>query len=61
MNDLDHAVGAVGYGTTASGETYWIVKNTWSTYFGDNGYILVSATDNTCGVMTQPLYSEIML
>ena len=27
--DLDHSIILVGYGTTAKGEDYWVVKNTW--------------------------------
>lgn len=61
LEDLDHAVTAVGYGTTDAGETFWIVKNSWSTYFGADGYILISAEDNMCGVMTQPVYAEVFV
>lgn len=46
---------AVGYGQI-NGELYWLVKNSWSNYWGNDGYILMSARDNNCGVMTTPTY-----
>lgn len=55
MDDLDHAVLAVGYGDI-NGEPYWLIKNSWSNYWGNDGYILMSAKDNNCGVMNTPTY-----
>ncbi|XP_020668925.3 cathepsin L-like peptidase [Pogona vitticeps] len=55
---LNHGVLAVGYGVL-HGETYWIIKNSWSTYWGNNGYILLSMKDNNCGVANAALYPVI--
>uniref|UniRef100_A0A8D0HFX8 Counting factor associated protein D n=1 Tax=Sphenodon punctatus TaxID=8508 RepID=A0A8D0HFX8_SPHPU len=52
---LDHAVLAVGYGVL-QGENYWLIKNSWSTYWGNDGYILMSMQDNNCGVATAATY-----
>ncbi|XP_031131405.1 ervatamin-B-like [Ipomoea triloba] len=34
-----HAITVVGYGATMEGDKYWLVKNSWGTTWGENGYI----------------------
>ena len=58
--NLDHGVLIVGYGSE-SGSEYWLVKNSWGTSWGDNGYIKIGRSDSTndpgvCGIAMQPSY-----
>jgi len=58
IDSLDHEVLIVGYGTDPdSGMDYWLVKNSWSVYWGDNGYIKMQRGVNMCGVATQANYA----
>ena len=36
-----HAVVIVDYGRTAAGTDFWVVKNSWGTEFGENGYFRI--------------------
>jgi cathepsin L len=57
---LDHGVLIVGYGTE-NGVDYWLVKNSWSSDWGDQGYVKIERSDSKsdpgiCGVAMQPSF-----
>ncbi|XP_050355878.1 cathepsin L-like proteinase [Nymphalis io] len=51
----NHAVTVVGYGVR-DGATYWIVKNSWGEDWGEDGYVLISATNNNCHILEEAYY-----
>ncbi|XP_053159367.1 procathepsin L-like [Hemicordylus capensis] len=57
---VNHAMLAVGYGTSqdnGKNMDYWILKNSWSEDWGEEGYMrLVKGADNHCGVARQATY-----
>lgn len=48
-DSLDHCVQLVGYNSTAA-SPYWIVRNSWSTTWGMDGYAYLEYPANTCGL-----------
>jgi len=63
-NNLDHGVLVVGYGYDEWYEMkYWIVKNSWGSSWGDNGYIRmvkgIEKPEGQCGIAMDASYPVI--
>jgi len=50
-----HATLLVGYNKTAP-EPYWIVKNSWGTDWGEEGYIHMKMGEDVCGIARAAMY-----
>jgi len=59
--NLDHGVVAVGYGKdTATGQEYYIVRNSWGPSWGESGYIRIAIVDGDgiCGIQLDSVWPE---
>jgi len=53
--DINHAVQITGYDFNGH-IWYWIVRNSWGSSFGENGYLYIKMGDNLCGVADSPSF-----
>eukprot|EP01006_Ploeotia_vitrea_P003764 TRINITY_DN113196_c0_g1_i1.p1 TRINITY_DN113196_c0_g1~~TRINITY_DN113196_c0_g1_i1.p1 ORF type:complete len:334 (+),score=13.82 TRINITY_DN113196_c0_g1_i1:21-1022(+) len=51
--EVDHVVAAVGFGEE-SGVKYWILKNTYGTFYGEHGYVRILFGHNCFGISEYP-------
>jgi len=52
-----HCTQLIGYSSEKGG--YWIVKNSWGTSWGTNGYIYIKKGSNLCGISDSPMYPQV--
>jgi len=54
---IDHSVLVIGYGTSAAGQGYWLIQNSWGTTWGQQGYMMLARNaNNMCGVSTDAAF-----
>jgi C1A family cysteine protease len=56
--EVDHCVQAVGLNTD---EGYWIVRNSWGTEWGNEGFIWLEAGTNMCNIAYDPKFVNAVL
>jgi hypothetical protein len=59
-DDLDHCVQLTGFDLTAT-QPYYIVRNSWATNWGNDGYIYLSSAGNTCGLADEATFVDVIL
>ena len=58
----NHGVTVIGYGHDSTlNMDFWLVKNSWGTWWGESGYFRVLRTNSTansgiCAVLSNPTY-----
>ena len=49
----DHDIEVAGYGTTDGGEDYWLVRNSWGVYWGEQGWFRLARGVDNLGIESQ--------
>jgi len=52
----NHAISVVGWGTDPTAGPYWIVRNSWGTHWGENGYFRIVMGNGNLGIGVNECY-----
>ncbi len=58
--EVDHCVQVTGLNRDDPANPYWIVRNSWGTTWGLDGYIHLSYGSDTCSITYDPTYTSVV-
>lgn len=57
--DINHDVEIVGWGTSEDGQDYWVIRNSWGTYWGEEGFFKIPRGTNHMAIETSCTWVDI--
>ena len=48
--EIVHDISIIGYGVSDDGDKYWLVRNSWGTHWGENGFFRVCRGKNNINI-----------